>query len=425
MSKLLYILFVMLLILLSLSVNASLESKARAHFNISTNGSYTVHNLHTNQSYPTIQEAIDSPLTLDGHTIRVEAGIYVENVVVYKQLNLTGDGERITEIRAANSSRHTIEVVSSNVDISKFNITGATEALLQASGIYVHAVENVSISHNHIVNNHYGIHLTYSNNTVIDSNVVYSNWYNIYLSVASNYNTIVRNTAYDSRYGVVLWMWSHNNFVFNNMLHNNGRSGISIGYSKFNTIFSNYIAHNRMGIELQQPSMYNVISANTVHSNYEYGVNMGTYAASNNNTVYHNNIINNTIQAYDLGFNVWNHYYPLGGNYWDDYTGSDLFGGPHQNESTSDGIGDSPYIINSNNTDYYPLMNLYIAGDISRDGKVDMKDVALAAAAFGSYPGHPRWNPLADLTGQQILPDDRVDIIDLILIVKHFGQGQP
>jgi parallel beta-helix repeat protein len=52
--------------------------------------------------------------------------------------------------------------------------------------------------------------------------------------------------------------------------------------------------------------------------------------------------------------NQWNN--DLEGNYWSDYNGTDRYSGPYQNISGSDGIGDTPYIIDQNNTDHYPLM---------------------------------------------------------------------
>ena len=44
------------------------------------------------------------------------------------------------------------------------------------------------------------------------------------------------------------------------------------------------------------------------------------------------------------------------GNYWSDYRGVDFNG---------DGIGDSPYVIDGNRTDHYPLMTPYILTDIT------------------------------------------------------------
>jgi hypothetical protein len=126
--------------------------------------------------------------------------------------------------------------------------------------------------------------------------------------------------------------------------------------------------------------------------------------------------------------NTWDDGYPSGGNYWSDYAGVDLFSGPYQNQTGSDGIGDTPYFIRANNTDNYPLMNPYLIpfmnpyliGDLNDDCKVDVKDLVLFIKAFGSYPNHPRWNPKADLNN-----DNKVDIKDLVLVIKHFGEHYP
>jgi hypothetical protein len=64
--------------------------------------------------------------------------------------------------------------------------------------------------------------------------------------------------------------------------------------------------------------------------------------------------------------------------------------------------------------------------DIGNYGIVDIRDIAIAAAAFGSYgpnylyPGSKasaNWNPAADVNG-----DGTVDIMDITLIAQHFGE---
>jgi ABC-type transport system substrate-binding protein len=60
----------------------------------------------------------------------------------------------------------------------------------------------------------------------------------------------------------------------------------------------------------------------------------------------------------------------------------------------------------------YPYKNELVTPDI----KVDIKDVARASGAFGSYPGHAKWNTVADITG-----DYKIDIKDLARISSKFG----
>jgi len=77
-----------------------------------------------------------------------------------------------------------------------------------------------------------------------------------------------------------------------------------------------------------------------------------------NNIIFHNNFINNTYPFICRGSgNLWHEGYPSGGNYWSRYNGTDFYQGPDQNEEGGDGIGDTPYIIGSSNTDQYPLIH--------------------------------------------------------------------
>jgi hypothetical protein len=59
-------------------------------------------------------------------------------------------------------------------------------------------------------------------------------------------------------------------------------------------------------------------------------------------------------------------------------------------------------------------------GDVNIDGKVDMKDISLAAKTFGSHSNSAAWNPAADEN-----EDNNIDIRDLSAIARHFGQHYP
>ena len=101
-----------------------------------------------------------------------------------------------------------------------------------------------------------------------------------------------------------------------------------------NNITGNIITSTyNYGIYLYESSNNN-ISNNTITSNNWYGISL--WDSSNNNIIYHNNFVNNIVNARDFCSNTWDDGYPSGGNYWDDYTGEDTNG---------DGIGETPYII--------------------------------------------------------------------------------
>lgn len=56
--------------------------------------------------------------------------------------------------------------------------------------------------------------------------------------------------------------------------------------------------------------------------------------------------------------------------------------------------------------------------DLNLDFVVDYNDIGPAARAFGSFPGHPRWNALCDL-----YPDYFIDYMDIGPICRKFGWG--
>ena len=76
------------------------------------------------------------------------------------------------------------------------------------------------------------------------------------------------------------------------------------------------------------------------------------------NFFFSNNFSDNVVNAVDSCNNSWDDGYPSGGNYWDDYSGIDIYNGPSQVIPGSDGIGDTPYSVSGgSNVDRYPFMN--------------------------------------------------------------------
>jgi len=153
-------------------------------------------------------------------------------------------------------------------------------------------------------------------------------------------------------------------------------------------------------------------------------VGLFQFDGTENNIIHHNSLINNSIQVLveDLAktsADIWDDGYPSGGNYWSNYGGTDLLQGSFQNEAGTDGIGDTPHVMNTWNQDNYPLTQppqSPILCDINYDGKVNMKDTAYVALAFGSSPAHPRWKPEAD-----IYHDLKIDLRDIATVARNFG----
>lgn len=149
---------------------------------------------------------------------------------------------------------------------------------------------------------------------------------------------------------------------------NNSANGIVLYNSTFFELLQNNVSANvDCGIQVVYSNNWSAIN-NTIYNN-NVGLNISDSGFWKNHTIYHNNFINNIFcQAIDmLGAQPWNAGYPMGGNYWSDYTGVDIFNGPYQNWIGSDGIGDTGYPIGAVTGDGYPLMEPYVGqnfGDI-------------------------------------------------------------
>jgi parallel beta-helix repeat protein len=217
---------------------------------------------------------------------------------------------------------------------------------------------NISVSNNTVTGSKRSIFLYSSDGNAIAGNAVsFSDLLGIDLRL-SNRNTIFHNNLWANQDGVG-FRDSDNNSVTENNIWQNTRSGISIGPdvnfgpgSDDNTIINNTVFSNRDGIKFYQ-SYNNNISQNSFVNNLN-GVHV---LDAGGNRIHHNNFIDNTQQAYDDGStNQWDDGYPSGGNFWSDYYGVDIFNGPNQDIPGSDWIGDTPYVIDFDSEDKYPLM---------------------------------------------------------------------
>jgi parallel beta-helix repeat protein len=247
---------------------------------------------------------------------------------------------------------------STNITIRHLNLEKNYQGILLAY------TKNSLIQDITVFNNEIGVDLEYSSYNSVSGNSIASNWWGIFLGSYSNYNSISGNSITNNEDGVYLYPLSNSNSVSGNSITANNGNGVYLDQSSSNSISgSNMIANNGKGIRLDVYSNNNTISENNITGNVD-----GIYLYySSNNSVFHNNFVGNQQPAstYESYGNLWDDGYPSGGNYWSDYSGVDVYRGPYQNETGSDGIGDISYVVDANNTDRYPLMNLWSPHDIA------------------------------------------------------------
>jgi parallel beta-helix repeat protein len=132
------------------------------------NISFPIHNIDTDESFPTIHYAIHHADTENGHTITVDPGNYTETVHVAKSLTITSGNPENTTIQAADPDKHVFDVTADNVTIRGFTVIGATGK--HSAGISLNGSDCCTITDNHVVGNWYGIYLHHSNNSTIYNN---------------------------------------------------------------------------------------------------------------------------------------------------------------------------------------------------------------------------------------------------------------
>jgi parallel beta-helix repeat protein len=326
----------------------------------------------------------------------------ISDSIVVQRSNIIIDGNGYTLQSSAGSGNEGLSLYNiNNVTIKNANIKGFNY------GVYLNSTSHTVLFESNITNNEWGVVLRSSSyNTICGNNITWNHWdgiviyYSSHNIIAGNniteneyygigvaqstYNTLSQNNVKNnSGYGISLLFSSYNSISGNDIINNGyvidgSNSGVSLSCSSQNTISGNSIINDKNGMSLSTASNNNTISENIIANNGD-GISIyyssiyypesvsgsGTYntiseniIVSNNrsgislsggatdNIILHNSIAYNMKQADEPTYtNTWDD--GARGNFWSDYNGADLDG---------DGIGDTPYVIDANNQDKYPLI---------------------------------------------------------------------
>lgn len=242
--------------------------------------------------------------------VYVHNGIYHEQPVIYKSINLTGEDKTNTIIDGDEKMWSVLTVIGT----SEVTITGFTVKESYQSGSGLNAGIEIDYSNDITVvgckleSDLTGISLYESQYNTIKQNVFKENTQGLYIK-RSSHNTISGNSIHNNIYGIYIAYWSHNNVVSNNVLCDQMCEIVLFAYASNNAIYhNNLLVHNCGYMDWRK---CNADVADTCTGNMWYNEKLKE------------------------------------GNYWDDYNGFDEDG---------DGIGDTPYSIDGGNKDEYPFM---------------------------------------------------------------------
>lgn len=285
--------------------------------NVSASAVSPIQNINTGLIYSTIQQAIDAPETLDGHTIMVDSGTYYENVDVNKSLSIVGE-DRDTTIIDGNGKGTVLYVTASNVHITNFTAQNGHY------GIRLYHSNNSRLDRNNVYNMMwFGIEIDYSGNSTLRNNNLVGNTYNFGVDGASFFDFVndidVSNSVNGkSIYYLInqrdfeidsstfpeigyLGLVNSTNISVKNLDLRDNSEGILFAYTTNSTIKNVNVTSNWNGIYVKFSSNVSVIG-NNADNNYDYAIAL---RSSTNCTVAENNANNNVWGGISLG-SSWN-----------------------------------------------------------------------------------------------------------------------
>ena len=317
--------------------------------------------IHVPLDYSTIQAAVNA--SSPGDTILVGAGTYNETVTVGKNLSLIGAGSSNSIIDGRGLGPGVNITGAGGVTVSGFTIRNAD---IVSSGVIVAFSDDVTITDNIIraSSQSNGTYIVGSNAVTVQNNNITANVWGIAVQGGFG-NTIRANNVTGNSVGIGVFS-SQGNKITDNQLRK-AQKGLEFNYaSTSNVVARNIISNNTFGLWVQSSSQ-NLVTENNIDFNNQGASPIGVYLrGTSGNTIYHNNIRNNTIQMFgasagDMTGNTWNDGTAnRRGNFWSDYAGID---------NDTDGVGDTmvPWPCpnggspcssgTSRGVDWYPLMS--------------------------------------------------------------------
>jgi parallel beta-helix repeat protein len=238
--------------------------------------------------------------------------------------------------------------------------------LINCTGITVQDLE--------LSNNLQGVLLVNTSNSTITQNTITNQINGVKLESSSN-NTISNNfIEANTKAGINLLSSDNNSFAGNTIT--GSAAGIYFNTSSYNRVYRNNITANnyalQFSISIDADGRSNGSSNNTIKENNitlnQFYIEMEPYANANN-TIYHNNFINNNQQLTDT-YPTSGGYYPVyaeffwdngsEGNYWSDY----MTRYPNATELDDSGVWDTSYIIDYSTIDRFPLIQPFLIPNI-------------------------------------------------------------
>jgi parallel beta-helix repeat protein len=235
-----------------------------------------------------------------------------------------------------------------------------------------------------------GIYLLHSSGNLIANNSAYAN-HGIEdnegngIRMENSHDNILSGNNVTSNYAAGIQVSAcSGDKILGNSIASNSRNGIRIiNYSNKLTIYRNYLTDNSEIALRITDSTDNFIVGNNITENHGFALQL--MGSQKGNTIYGNNFVNNQVygklqvsmpgvsaQQPVPNSNAWDN--GTIGNYWYDY----LTRYTNASEIGASGIGDTPFVINENNVDHYPLI-----------APIDASTVDLTNAGSSPPPASP------------------------------------